>query len=320
MAEILQSIDKAIGGTKIVSLSRLAAEYGVKGNIYAKLEYLNPGLSKKDRIAIAMIDAAEASGALKKGQPVIELTSGNTGIGLAIVCAIRGYRFIACMSAGNSIERARMMKAFGAEVVLVPQAPGSIAGQVSGEDVAFVEAEADRLTAELNAFRADQFRLPANIYAHQYGTAKEMIEQTGGDIDAFVDFAGSGGTFAGCSRGLKEYNKNIKCYVVEPETAPYYFGGEPKKGSHVIQGGGYAMDLPLIDRNLIDGVILTPNEEAVEFTRSLARLEGAFCGFSSGANLYAAVKLLRGEFEGKSIVLTLNDSGLKYLSTDLFPF
>jgi len=307
MSEILNSIDEAIGQTKLVSLSRIVREYKVKGNIYAKLEYLNPGSSKKDRIAKAMIDAAEESGALKKGQPVIELTSGNTGIGLAIVCALRGHRFIACMSAGNSVERARMMRALGAEVVLVPQAEGSIPGQVSGDDVVFVEAEAQRLTEELGAFRADQFRLPANIYAHWHGTAREMIEQTGGDIDAFVDYTGSGGTFAGVSRGMKEFNPNIKCYIVEPATK-----------SHVIQGGGYFIDLPLIDHDLCDGIINVSSEESVEFTRNLAKLEGAFCGFSSGANVCAAVKLLQGEFEGKSIVLTLNDSGLKYLSTDLF--
>ncbi|MCL2518339.1 MAG: cysteine synthase family protein, partial [Oscillospiraceae bacterium] len=274
---------------------------------YAKLEYLNPGFSKKDRIAKSMIDEAEAAGILRKGQPVVELTSGNTGTGFAIVCAVRGYRFIACMSAGNSVECARMMRALGAEVVLVPQAPDSIPGQVSGDDVVFVEAEAQRLTEELGAFRADQFRLPANIYAHWYGTAKEMIEQTGGDIDAFVDYTGSGGTFAGVSRGMKEFNPNIKCYIVEPATK-----------SHVIQGGGYFIDLPLIDHSLCDGIINVSSEESVEFTRNLAKLEGAFCGFSSGANVCAAVKLLHAEFEGKSVVLTLNDSGLKYLSTDLF--
>ena len=318
MSEILQSLDCAIGATKIVSLSRIVANYNVKGNIYAKLEYLNPGFSKKDRIAKAMIDEAESSGVLKKGQPVIELTSGNTGTGLAIVCAARGYRFIACMSKGNSIERARMMRALGAEVVIVEQAKGSVIGQVSGDDLKLVEIETQRLTEELGAFRADQLNLPANIHAHQYGTAKEIIEQTNGDIDAFVDFAGSGGTFAGCARGLKEYDPDIKCYLVEPDSAAYYLGKEMTNQNHVIQGGGYSMELPLIDREYIDGVITVTSGEAVEFTRNLARLEGAFCGFSSGANICAAVKLLRGEFSGRSVALTLNDSGLKYLSTDLY--
>ena len=318
MSEILQSVDQAIGWTKIVSLSRIVAQYGVKGNIYAKLEYLNPGFSKKDRIAKAMIDEAESAGLLKKGQAIVELTSGNTGTGLAIVCAARGYRFIACMSAGNSTERARMMRALGAEVIIVPQAPGSPVGQVSGEDLALVELEAHRITQELNAFRADQFNLPANIHAHQFGTAREIIEQTGGDINVFVDFVGSGGTFAGCSRGLKDYNSNIKCYLVEPESAAYYLGKGLTNKNHVIQGGGYSMELPLIDREYIDGIITVTNNEAVEFTRGLALHEGAFCGFSSGANVCAAIKLLRGEFEGQSIVLLLNDSGLKYLSTDLY--
>ena len=318
MKEILQSVDQAIGWTKIVSLSRIVENYGVKGNIYAKLEYLNPGFSKKDRIAKAMIDAAESAGTLKKGQAVVELTSGNTGTGLAIVCAARGYRFIACMSAGNSVERARMMRALGAEVVIVPQAPGSPAGQVSGEDLALVELETQRITEEFGAFRADQFRLPANIYAHRYGTATEIIEQTGGDIDAFVDFAGSGGTFAGCAMGFKDYNANIKCYLAEPDSAAYYSGKKLASQNHVIQGGGYSMELQHVDRKYIDGVITVNNSEAFEYTRSLARLEGAFCGFSSGANLCAAVKLLHGEFRERSVVLTLNDSGLKYLSTELY--
>jgi len=319
MGEILPSVDQAIGGTKMVSLSRLAAHYGVAGNLYAKMEYLNPGFSKKDRIAKAMIDEAEASGLLKKGQPVVELTSGNTGTGLAIVCCVRGYRFIACMSAGNSMERARMMRALGAELVIVPQVEGSQAGQVSGEDLALVEIEAGRITRELGAFRANQFHLPANIHAHQYGTAAEIIAQTDGDIDAFVDFAGSGGTFAGCSRGLKAFNPDIKCYLVEPDSAAYYLGKELTNGNHVIQGGGYSMELPLIDRDLIDGIVTVTNDEATTFARNLARLEGAFCGFSSGANVCAAIKLLRGEHSGQSVVLMLNDSGLKYLSTDLYP-
>ena len=319
MGEILQSIDQAVGRTKIVSLSHIVIEYGAKGNIYAKMEYLNPGFSKKDRIAKAMIDEAEDSGLLKKGQPVVELTSGNTGTGLAIVCAARGYRFIACMSAGNSVERARMMRALGAEVIIVPQAPGSPIGQVSGDDLALVELEAQRITQELGAFRADQFTLPSNIHAHQYGTAREIIEQTDGDINAFVDFAGSGGTFAGCSKGLKDYNPDIKCFLVEPDSAAYYLGKKLTNRNHVIQGGGYSMELPLIDRNYIDGIITVTNEEATQFMRNLARLEGAFCGFSSGANVCAAIKLLRGEFEGCNIALILNDSGLKYLSTDLYP-
>jgi len=318
MTEILPSIDHAVGRTKLVRLSRIAEHYGVRGNIYAKLEYLNPGFSKKGRVAAAMIDEAEAAGLLTKGQAVIELTSGNTGTGLAIICAVRGYHFVACMSAGNSTERARMMRALGADVVIVPQAPGSPVGQVSGEDLALVEVQAQRLTEELGAFRADQFNLPANIHAHADGTAREIIEQTGGDIDAFVDFTGSGGTFAGCARAFKEYDPRIKCYLVEPETAAYYLGTEMTNKNHVIQGGGYSMELPFIDRSTIDGIVTVTNDEATTFARDLARLEGAFCGFSSGANVCAAVKLLRTELDGQSVALCLNDSGLKYLSTDLY--
>lgn len=315
MTKLLTSIDQAIGNTPMINLSRIVAHYGATGNIFAKLEYLNPGGSKKDRVAKAMIDAAEASGQLKKGQPIIELTSGNTGTGLAIVCAARGYRFIACMSAGNSPERAQMMRALGAEVVLVPQAPGSPVGQVSGEDLALVDTETKRLTSELNAFRADQFNLPANIHAHQYGTGLEIMHQTDGNIDVFVDFVGSGGTFAGCAAALKQYDPNIKCYLVEPDTAAYYSQRELTNKNHVIQGGGYSMELPFIERNNIDGIITVTNDEATEFMRALAKLEGAFCGFSSGANVCAAIKLLCGEHEGKNIAVLLNDTGLKYLST-----
>jgi cysteine synthase A len=349
MVEICKSIDEAIGGTKIVCLSRVAAEYSIEGNILAKLEFLNPGLSKKDRVAKAMIDEAEKAGLLKRGQTVVELTSGNTGIGLALVCAVRGYKFVACMSAGNSPERARMMRALGAEVVLVPQVEGSVKGRVSGRDLLLVEEEAERITRERGAFRADQFRLPANINAHHYGTAREIIEQTGGGIDAFVDFAGSGGSFAGCAKGLKEFNPDIKCYLVEPEAGAYYFGNdyaikqeaemlhnnkettsisetglrdidkETERKGHVIQGGGYSKELSLIDRRHIDGVIAVSDEEAIEYTRSLARLEGAFCGYSSGANICAAIRLLRGGLKGRNIVILLNDTGLKYLSADLYP-
>ena len=314
MEKLLPSIDQAIGSTPMVNLSRIAAHYGVRGNIFAKLEYLNPGGSKKDRVAKAMIDAAEQAGQLEKSQPIIELTSGNTGTGLAIVCAARGYRFIACMSAGNSPERAQMMRALGVEVVLVPQAPGSPVGQVSGEDLALVEEETRQLTRELGAFRADQFNLPANIHAHQYGTAAEILEQTDGKIDVFVDFAGSGGTFAGCALALKQYDSKIRCYLVEPDTAVHYSNRELTNRNHVIQGGGYSMELPFIDRDNINGIVTITNDEATEFMYALARLEGAFCGFSSGANVCAAVKLLRGECEGKNIALLLNDTGLKYLS------
>lgn len=318
MSGILSGVHEAIGNTPMVHLSRITGNAGVQGNIFAKMEYLNPGFSKKDRIALQMIEEAEAAGLLRKGQAVVELTSGNTGTGLAIVCAVKGYRFIACMSKGNSTERARMMKALGAEVVLVDQAPGSVRGQVSGEDLALVERAAKRITEERGAFRADQFNLVSTVHAHERRTAVEMWEQASGRIDAFVDFVGSGSTFQGCARGLKKFKSEIRCYVVEPCEAAIYAGHPISDGAHKIQGGGYSMDLPLVDKALIDGFVQVSDEEAIETTRALARMEGVFAGFSSGANVCAAIKLLHGPEKGNNIVLTLNDSGLKYLSTDLY--
>jgi cysteine synthase A len=318
MSRILKSVTEAIGNTPMVHLSRIAAQAGVEGNIFAKMEYLNPGFSKKDRVALQMIEEAEEAGLLKKGQAVVELTSGNTGTGLSIVCAVKGYHFIACMSKGNSTERARMMKALGAEVVLVDQAPGSVKGQVSGEDLARVEETAQRIKRERGAFRADQFNLAATVHAHEQHTAAEMWEQASGNIDVFVDFLGSGSTFQGCASGLKKFSKNIRCYAIEPCAAAIYAGHPITDGAHKIQGGGYSMDLPLVDRSLIDGFIQVSDGEAIETTRTLARTEGVFAGFSSGANVCAALKLLGGIERGKNIVLTLNDSGLKYLSTDLY--
>ncbi len=318
MSEILKDISGAIGETRMVDLSRITAHYGIEGKIFAKLEYLNPGFSKKDRIALQMIEEAEEAGLLRKGQHVIELTSGNTGTGLAIVCAVKGYHFVACMSKGNSPERARMMKALGAEVVLVDQNPDSVKGKVSGADLALVEETAKRITEERGAFRADQFNLISAVNAHKLHTAEEMWRQTDGKIDAFVEFVGSGGTFQGCALGLREHNKNIKNYLVEPTNAAFYSGDTIIDGSHKIQGGGYSMDLPLLDRNLIDGIIKITDEEATETTRDLARIEGIFAGFSSGANICAAKKLLQTSEKGKNIVLLINDCGLKYLSTDLY--
>ncbi len=319
MKKMIGSICEAIGETPMLRLSRITEHYGVEGNIFAKLEYLNPGFSKKDRPALQMIEEAEASGELKPGQTVIELTSGNTGTGLSIVCQAKGHPFIACMSEGNSMERARMMRALGAEVVIVPQTKNAVIGQVSGEDLKLVEEMAVKLTKERNAFRADQFKLDSSYRAHKLHTAVEMWEQSDGDIDCFVDIVGSGGTFEGCAEKLKEYNENISCYIVEPANAAVYAQKNLiNEGRHKVQGCGYAMDLSLINKNLIDGCIQVTDEDVIQVTRDLARLEGTFVGFSSGANVCAAIQLLKGKEKGKNIVLTLNDSGLKYLSTDLF--
>jgi cysteine synthase A len=311
------SVLDAIGDTPLVELSRLTR--GLSGRILAKLEYLNPGFSKKDRIALQMIEEAEADGRLRPGQTVVELTSGNTGTGLAIVCAIKGYPFVAVMSKGNSVERARMMTALGAEVVLVPQLPDSQPGQVSGGDLALVEQEANRLVAERRAFRADQFQLMSNVRAHLLHTGPEIIQQSGGQVDAFCDFVGTGGSFAGCAAALKAHNPAIRCFVVEPAGAAVLAGEAVTYPNHRIQGGGYSMELPLLNPEHVDGYLQVTDEEAMDVTRRLAREEGIFAGFSSGANVAAALHLLQTSLPGKTIAVLLCDSGLKYLSTDLWP-
>ena len=311
-----KSVLEAIGNTPLVELARITR--GVEGRIFAKLEFLNPGYSKKDRIALQMIEDAEASGTLCPGDTVVELTSGNTGTGLAIVCAVKGYRFVAVMSRGNSRERARMMRALGAEVELVDQAPGSRPGRVSGVDLALVEARAARIVKERGAFRADQFQLAGNARAHYRATAPEIWRLSGG-IDVFCDFIGSGGSFAGCARYFKERDPSLRCYVVEPEGAAAFAGEPVTRPNHKIQGGGYAMpELPLIDRALVDGCLQVSEAQAAGMARRLAQEEGLFAGFSSGANVAAALQLLRGAHRGQRIGILLPDSGLKYLSTDLW--
>ncbi len=314
---VLSSVIEAIGDTPLVELSRLTR--GTDGRILAKLEYLNPGFSKKDRIGRQMIEDAEAQGLLQPGQTVVELTSGNTGTGLAIVCAVKGYRFVAVMSKGNSMERARMMAALGAEVVLVDQLPGSPPGQVSGGDLERVEREAQRIVKERKAFRADQFRLLGNARAHSLHTAREILRQSKGEFDAFCDFVGSGGSFAGCAAAFKEYRPSIQCFVVEPEGAAVLAGEPATNPNHRIQGGGYSMaHLPMLRPEHVDGYIQVADRDAVQGARRLAREEGIFAGFSSGANVAAALGLLATSCRGQTLVVLLNDSGLKYLSTDLW--
>jgi len=315
----MNSVVEAIGETPLVRLDRLTRHLGVSGTILAKLDYLNPGFSKKDRAALGIIEEAERSGALQPGQTVVELTSGNMGTGLAIVCGIRGYPFIAVMSKGNSEERARMMRALGAEVVLVDQLPGSVPGQVSGGDLELVDHEAKRITRERGAFRADQFHRDGNWLAHYQTTGPELWEQSGGAIDAFVDFIGSGGSYAGVTKALKERSPTVGCYVVEPTGAAAAAGGVVSKPDHPIQGGGYAMaDLAFLRDVPVDRYLQVTGDEARATTRLLARFEGIFGGFSAGANVAAAVQLLRGAEAGKTIAVIVCDSGLKYLSTDLW--
>jgi len=314
---VLASALDAIGETPLVELTRLGRD--LDGRILAKLEYLNPGFSKKDRIARQIVEDAEADGRLRPGQTVVELTSGNTGTGLAIVCGIKGYPFVAVMSKGNSMERARMMRALGAEVVLVDQMPGSMPGQVSGQDLALVEEEAQRVVQARSAFRADQFRLAGNMRAHLLHTGPEILRQTGGRFDAFCDFVGTGGSFAGCAAAFKRHSPSIGCYVVEPAGAAALKGEAVTNPGHRIQGGGYSMTtLPLIDPAHVDGHLTVADADAVSWARRLAAEEGIFAGFSSGANVAAAAQLLRGAYRGKTVVVMMCDSGLKYLSTDLW--
>lgn len=314
---LLSSVLGAIGNTPLVELTRLTS--GLEGRILAKLEYLNPGFSKKDRIALQMIEEAEAEGKLKRGQTVVELTSGNTGTGLSIVCAVKGYPFVAVMSKGNSAERARMMKGFGAEVILVDQLPDSKLGQVSGGDLALVEEVAQRITQERNAFRADQFHLESSARAHYLHTVPEILHQADGKIDTFCDFVGTGSSFGGCAAAFKAYDSNILCYIVEPVEAAILAGKSVANQNHRIQGGGYSMaDLPLIKQEFIDGYIQVTDDESIQVARRLAKEEGIFAGFSSGANVAAAMHLLKTVCQGKTIAVLLSDSGLKYLSTDLW--
>ncbi|MFK7877761.1 MAG: PLP-dependent cysteine synthase family protein [Paracoccaceae bacterium] len=317
MAE--NSILGVIGQTPAVWLDRLVTRAGVQGRILAKLDYLNPGFSKKDRAALSIIRAAEKSGDLRAGQTVVELTSGNMGTGLAIVCGVLGYPFVAVMSRGNSIERARMMKALGAEVVLVDQAPGAQVGQVSGADLALVEAAAQQVTEDRRAFRADQFNHPGNAQAHYDGTGPEMWRDSDETLTAFVDFAGSGGTFAGTFRALKARAPRMKGYICEPQGAQVLAGHAVQQGNHPIQGGGYLMrDLSALRGIKADGFVAISGDRARHITRELARYEGIFAGFSAGANVAAALDLLAGSEQGGIIGVVICDSGLKYLSTDLW--
>jgi len=256
---------EVIGHTPMVELHRIARLHSLQGRLLAKLDYLNPGFSKKDRIARQIIEEAAATGELSPGQTVVELTSGNTGTGLAIVCAVLGYPFIAVMSAGNSVERARMMRSLGAEVVLVPQAAGSMAGQVSGEDLALVEVRAREVTKEQSAFRADQFVRSANRAAHEMYTGPELWAQAGGQIDAFCEFVGTGGTYAGVTAALKARTAAVQCYIVEPATAAVLAGHPVENANHRIQGGGYAFsELELLSGVPVDGYLQVAGIECAQ--------------------------------------------------------
>jgi cysteine synthase A len=316
---LAESVLGAIGATPLVALDRVAA--GLPGRVVVKLEYYSPGGSVKDRVALAVIEAAEREGRLRPGGTVVELTSGNMGTGLAVVCAVKGYRMIAVMSAGNSVERRHMLEALGARVELVPQAAGSQPGKVSKEDLDLVEERTQELVHRLGAFRPDQFNNPASVRAHEATTGRELWEQTGGRVTDFVASVGTGGTFVGVARALKARRPEVRCYAAEPASAPYIARGPEgvTSTSHKIQGTGYAMVPPLWQPELVDGYLTVTDEAAVETSRRLATQEGIFGGYSSGANVAAALEIARGASAGDVVAAVVCDTGLKYLSTDLFP-
>ena len=314
------SIIDAIGNTPLVELKRAVRILGLQGRLLAKLEYFSPGFSKKDRVALEMIREARRDGSLRPGQTVVELTSGNTGTGLAIVCRSLGHPLVAVMSRGNTPERARMMRALGAEVMLVDQAPGSPPNQVSGEDLSLVEQKTGQVVRERQAFRANQFELAANALAHERFTGPELWKQSGGCVDVFLDFVGSGGCFSGVTRYLRGRNPEIRAYIVEPAGAAVLAGKPVQRSNHQLQGGGYSLpDLTLVDRSLVSGYLQVTDDEAIAAARLLAAEEGIFGGFSSGANLAGAIQLLRKGEQGATIAFLVCDSGLKYLSTPLYP-
>jgi cysteine synthase A len=314
---ISPSILDAIGWTPLVALDRLGE--GLPGRVVLKIEGANPGASIKDRAALHCIEAAEREGRLQPGGVVVELTSGNMGTGLAIVCAIKGYRFIAVMRVGNSRERVQMLRALGAEVDLVPQMPGGVPGQVSGDDLALVEERTRELVRTLGAYRPDQFNNPANLRAHEQTTGPEIWAQTEGAVTHFCAIVGTGGTFLGTARALKARNPAVRCIAVEPEGSPVIAGKPITDPRHTLQGAGYAAVPPQWDAALCDGTLAIGDDEALAMARALATREGIFAGFTSGANVAAALRLARDAPAGSLIATVACDSGLKYLSTNLVP-
>lgn len=305
---IFADITETMGGTPLVRLNRLPKEAGVEAEILAKLEFFNPTHSVKDRIGVAMIDALEASGRLKPGGTVIEPTSGNTGIGLAFVCAARGYRLILVMPESMSIERRKMLVLLGAELELTEAAKG-MKGAV---------ARAEEMLAETpGAVMPQQFENPANPAIHEATTAEELFVDTGGAFDVLVSGVGTGGTLTGVARALKPRIPGLKVVAVEPEDSPVLSGGKP--GPHKIQGIGAGFVPGVLDTGLIDQVVTIGNETAFETARKLARLEGVPGGISSGAAVAAALEVAATPMgKGKRIVVVIPSFAERYLSTALF--
>ncbi len=308
MKNIYTSAEELIGKTPLLELTNIEKALKLKARILAKLEYLNPAGSVKDRVAKAMLDEAEAAGKLKPDSVIIEATSGNTGIGLASVAAARGYRIIIVMPETMSVERRQLMKAYGAELVLTEGAKG-MAGAI---------AKAQELSRELpHSFIAGQFVNPANPAAHRSTTGPEIWADTEGQVDLFVAGVGTGGTITGVGGYLKEHDPRIKVVAVEPSDSPVLSGGQA--GPHGIQGIGAGFVPQILDTEVYDEIIPVTNEEAYAAGRRMGRTEGILVGISSGAALHAAIELAkRPENEGKNIVVLLPDTGDRYLSTPLF--
>ncbi|MHC4157849.1 MAG: cysteine synthase A [Planctomycetota bacterium] len=305
MGAIFENITAAVGFTPLVRINKLGSGKVV---ILAKLESYNPCGSVKDRIALSMIEAAEEQGLIKKDTVVIEPTSGNTGIGLAFICAAKGYKLVLTMPESMSIERRKLLQLFGAEVVLTAAEKG-MPGAVE---------KAEQLVAKKpNAFMPQQFNNPANPQIHRDTTAKEIWSDTDGNVDVLVTGVGTGGTLTGCGEVLKQHNNDLKVIAVEPEDSPILSGGKP--GPHKIQGIGAGFVPKVLNVDIIDEIIQVSNYDAMESARLLATKEGILAGISSGAAMWAAIQLSnQPENEGKTIVVILPDTGERYISTEMF--
>lgn len=304
--KIANSIADLIGNTPIVKLNRLVGSEDAE--VYAKLEYMNPGSSVKDRIALAMIEAAERTGNLKEGATIIEPTSGNTGIGIAMVAAIKGYRAILVMPDTMSLERRNLLRAYGADLILTPGSGGMNAAIKKAKD----------LSEEHGYFMPQQFENEANPNVHEKTTGREIVEQMGDQLDAFVSGIGTGGTITGAGRVLKEKYKDIKLYAVEPTDSAILSGKEP--GPHKIQGIGAGFVPKVLDTELYDEIFTVTNDQAYETAREAARLEGLLGGVSAGAAIYAATQIAKKLGKGKKVLAIIPSNGERYLSTPLYQF
>ena len=308
MSKIAQKLTDLIGNTPLLALNRYSREAGLASPIVAKLEYFNPLGSVKDRIALAMIEAAEAEGKIKPGTLIIEPTSGNTGVGLAFVAASRGYKLILTMPETMSVERRNLLKALGAELVLTPGAEGMKGAIRKAEELAQLNPD---------SFIPQQFQNPANPEIHRKTTAEEIWRDTDGKVDIFVGGVGTGGTVTGVGEVLKKYKPSVKIIAVEPAASPVLSGGQP--GPHKIQGIGAGFVPDIFNRTIVDEIIQVGNDDAFATTRALSKTEGLLVGISSGAVTWAASQVAkRQENEGKVIVVLLPDTGERYLSTPLF--